>query len=174
MNYYNLRRATVAVLDRNFEKLANYCARYPAIDEWVKAITYPLSGEEEKDELAVSSALSTFLYDIGGYDIGFSRYRSISPDWVVQLNNFIGNYFLDDSYFKLTRGTWNIWQASTCPEQNSSQDPRVLLIAARENAKHYQLLDAMRPAYLRKAKSLNMADSGKVQAQLALGQSVYL
>ena len=38
MNYYNLRRATVAVLDRNFEKLANYCARYPAIDEWVKAI----------------------------------------------------------------------------------------------------------------------------------------
>ena len=90
MNYYNLRRATVAVLDRNFEKLANYCARYPAIDEWVKAITYPLSGEEEKDELAVSSALSTFLYDIGGYDIGFSRYRTISI--ILVCHQYRNNY----------------------------------------------------------------------------------
>ena len=172
MNFETLKAITIKRLDENLVRLQGYCEKYPHLVEFVELITSLLTNDslaEHTQKRMIAEQLSRFVWQLTGYNICSDHYGC---DWANELNSFIGNYFLDDSYFKLEpTDSWGHWQVSNCFEQRSSQDPTALILAAKENVEHLQHLEEIigRVPYA----SLKLIPSGVVETQLALKQNSF-
>ena len=148
------------------------CNEYPDIATFVQKITYPMfhpdkTYDREDMDMNVARCLSDFLYQLYGLSIynGITNKYHFNISWASDLNSFIGNYFLDDSYFLMSADDcYGCWQAKGSDEVGSSQNPLVLIAAAEDNANFYYHMDKANNVFERIRGK--MKSSGKVEELL--------
>lgn len=142
IEFNRLEKITFDKISEQFLELEGYCENYPEINEFVSIVTYPMLNPLNADKLnfEISDNLCTLIWQITNYDLRSAIYNEyhFRGDWVYFLNSFIGNYFLDDSYFTLETGIWDTWTALVATDQEViSQNPYVLIEAAKDNANFF-------------------------------------
>lgn len=179
INFAQCRAITNERLDSQFSELDEYCREYPELIEFVDLIVYPMINPtdigKEDSKTKISTELTGFIYDINKCDLrsNMTNPYHFQANWVYNLNNFIGNWFLDDFSFSVKQnGYWGCWKIVNDPEQDGSQDPQVMILAAKENVNHHEKLSENVELF-RNPATRNMISSGIVEAQLALEKIIY-
>lgn len=143
------------------------------IFEFVRLITFPMLQQhdlvDKKDNLdyRTGDVLSMFIWQLTDYDFltATTNPYHFRADWAYQLNSFIGNFFYDDAYFNLRRASFGTWEA--IPSQDKTQNPRVLIEAARDNAIfHINVENAENSDEKKKILKQGMISSGNVEQLL--------
>lgn len=137
--------------------------------EFVRLITFPMLNQHEKDNLdyRIGDVLSNFVWQLTDYDFltATTNPYHFRADWAYQLNSFIGNFFFDDAYFNLRRASFGTWEA--IPSQDKTQNPIVLIEAARDNAIfHINVENAEFDWEKKKILERGMISSGNVEQLL--------
>lgn len=115
----------------------------PAIREFIYYITFPMLNPDEHEEydFLVGMQLATMIGPLARYDFYNATTNNFhfQCDWAYQLNQFIGNYFLDDAGFTcLQTGTYKTWEIDpSLGNDEFLQDPRILIAAARDNVSFF-------------------------------------
>lgn len=178
-NFSQMRAITHSMIDEQLQELADTCAKYDDIAEFVQMITYPMLNKDEERsnqslEYRIGQALGSLMYDLVKYDFisATTNEFHFQSDWVYQLNSFIGNYFLDDLYFTVNRqNPFGIWRVEAAIGEFATQDPRVLIEAAKDISNFYnienQLSDgSITTAEYRQQLVNGMPTSGRVEELL--------
>jgi hypothetical protein len=131
MNYKELLDRSVKFniqdINRAAASIQADCEKYPDIKEFVELFL----GDDK-----VASELQMLVYYITNWDM-----RPTTSDVVVNLESFISNYFLDDSYFSVFETDYcgkMIYKAKY--DGDGTQKPRLLIDAARHNVEVYRKL----------------------------------
>jgi len=139
MNYNELiltvRAINISCIDQSIKRLQDYCEQYPDVKEFVELIL--------DEHNPIGRQLCTFVWQISGQSISFNDYHS--TDTLYQLRSFIGNFFMDDSYFNVRVVPYypNLTEygAYASGDSAGTQDPKVLINAARHNIALYNKVD---------------------------------
>lgn len=176
--FAEMRAITHRMIDEQIQELHDTCAKYEDIAEFVRLITFPMFNSEERSDQSVDyrigQALGSFMYDLVQYDFisATTNPFHFQSDWVYQLNMFIGNFFLDDAYFTVERtGSWKVWSVKPSDGEFATQNPQVLIEAAKDIANFYNIENQVRdgvitPAEYRQNLLNGMPTSGKVEELL--------
>ena len=177
-DFDQMRSITHRMIDEQLKELQATCSKYEDIAEFVKLITFPMFHSEERSdqsvEYRIGQALGSFMYDLVQYDFisAITNPFHFQSDWVYQLNMFIGNFFLDDAYFTVERkGSWKVWSVKPSDGEFATQNPQVLIEAAKDIANFYNIENRYRsgeitPDEYRQALLNGMPTSGKVEELL--------
>lgn len=178
IQFDQMHAITHSMIDSQLEELRETCAQYEDIAEFVRLITYPMFNTDERSEQSVDyrvgQALGSFIYDLVNYDFISATTNSFhfQSDWVYQLNSFIGNYFLDDSYFIVKKKSpFGVWRAEYSDGEFATQDPLVLIEAAKDVANFYNIENQLRDGTITTAEYRQklidgMTTSGRVEELL--------
>lgn len=146
IQFEQMRTITHSMIDSQLEELRETCSQHENIAEFVRLLTYPMFNTDERSEQSVDyrvgQALGSFMYDLVNYDFISATTNSFhfQSDWVYQLNSFIGNYFLDDSYFTVKKkSSFGVWRAEYADGEFATQNPQVLIEAAKDIAAFYDI-----------------------------------
>lgn len=155
--------------DDEMKRLVETCDNYPDIAEFVRILVNGLLSDENSDDFRLADILSGFIWGIYCFDIRTSltnpyHYRG---NWAYELNSFIGNYFLDDLFFALTRDNYyHAWKASA-DNENGIQNPLALIAAAKDVFRFYRKLEGLSTGEERKQCMRDgMESSGEVERYL--------
>jgi hypothetical protein len=144
-----LREETLKAVSEQFKELQEYCESSKAIAEFVDYICASRINEQEEGErtfdVCVGNEIAQFMYEIS--PLGTSNMGS-EFCWVEEVIYFIGNYFIDDSYFQFTQDKRGLF-AFRSDNDGGYQDPSILIEAAKAHVKYYreatyQVLDQRR------------------------------
>lgn len=146
IDFTKLKGLQVIAFERQLDKLQDYCEEYPNIAEFISPIlTY---GSEQaycggSPEANLGRQIIQHMWEINGMDLSSIGNRShFDLSWVSTLNSFIGNYFLDDSYFSLSKiGIGGSYKFKAETEDMALQDPLIILEVAKVNMAIYAALD---------------------------------
>lgn len=155
--------------DREMKTLVETCDKYPDIAEFVRVLVNGLLTDKDSEEYRIADALNYLVWKIVGLDIqnDLNNTCHYQGNWLCGLNSFIGNYFLDDLCFSLTRSNYyNQWEASTNNE-NGIQNPLALIAAAKDNYRFYRKVEGMALGKeKRQCMKSGMESSGEVERYL--------
>lgn len=144
-DFANMYITTCNAIQEQFNKLEHKVNTNPDIEILVNVLTLPMQcgwKQVDADALNWAENLSQLIYQICRYDFYNNITSDIHGDWVYKLNSFIGNYLLDDFYFKVYQvGQHGLWQA-TCDNDHGTQDAKKLVDAAKENIEIYKQIDS--------------------------------
>jgi hypothetical protein len=154
------RKIAVEHLDRQLVILERFCTLYPNVGCFVKTLLY--TGDSNSSVGFFSSALKKLVWEISLIDFA----TNIDGFCFDSLNNFIGNYFLDDAYFTVCRNEHfpYLWKAKSSHE--GSHNPLLLIESAKDNARFYY--DCARSPDELEAYRRGMVSSGNVEKLLIL------
>lgn len=137
-------------LQKQLDELKVYCDKDPAVADFVKymivysdEMAYATPGSEDA---RIGREIIQMIWQISGMDFsGMANSIHFSPGWVSKLNNFIGNYFYDDSGFDFKQSEWGgtfEFRPAGCGDSDRwLQNPTVIVEAARANRAYYKLAD---------------------------------
>lgn len=118
-------------IENSKARIAKYCEQYPNIRLFVEAV---LNFDEPWGTGAsLPRVLRTLFWEISQMEL-----KQANPDTLCSLASFVGNYFLDDSYFILEKDRHGFWRGRSYDDEGSTQNPLALIRAAEENVKWYQ------------------------------------
>ena len=176
--FAEMRSITHRMIDEQLKELQATCLKNEDIAEFVRMITYPMFNPDDQGdqtiEYRIGQALGSFMYDLVQYDFISATTNSFhfQSDWVYQLNMFIGNFFLDDAYFTVERtGSWKVWSVKPSDGEFATQNPRVLIEAAKDIANFYDIENQfsegrITPDEYRQKLLAGMPTSGRVEELL--------
>lgn len=139
-DFMKMQEITSAKITQQITELQTYCAEYEDIGTFVYYMTLPMIYPNIKNtqESKISSALHTLVWQISNVS-----FNSFHCSWIEEILSFIGNYFLDDSYFKVERSKpYGMWVGSYGDDDSYTQDPMVLVEAAKDNAHFMKIFDS--------------------------------
>lgn len=177
-DFDKMREITCQMFDKQLQELQVDCAKDDDIAEFVRLITFPMFHAEERSdqsvEYRIGQALGSFMYDLVEYDIisATTNPYHFQSDWIYQLNMFIGNFFMDDAYFSIDRsGCWKVWKVKRSDGEFATQNPRILIEAAKDIANFYDIENQYRegqitPEEYRQRLLDGMPTSGRVEELL--------
>ncbi|RYF04034.1 MAG: hypothetical protein EOO40_11595 [Deltaproteobacteria bacterium] len=125
---------STAILQKSAKQLTEYCEADPRVREFVETVldfTRTPPGEAS----SVGFFLRTLLWEIAKVDISDNPFHGVAT--LYELRSFIGNYFMDDSYFVLYEEGKLMRAKSSQDDEHDTQDPRALLAAAQHNREYY-------------------------------------
>jgi tagatose-1,6-bisphosphate aldolase non-catalytic subunit AgaZ/GatZ len=153
---------TCDAIKEHMDRLESYTEKYPDIALLVEVLSFPMlygTDHEDQEKIyadACAQQLSQLMYHICKYSFYTSMTSRIQGDWVYELNSFIGNYLLDDFYFKLEQvGPNKLWQAKAA--SSGIQDAKQLVDAAKDNVEAFKQID------------LKIAARQEIMRQLVIG-----
>lgn len=162
-----LKAQNAKSFDDDLQCLVERCNNYPDIAEFVQALFAGLMADKDSDEYRIADALNNLVYDIWQTDISQSLGSQYGyyGGWLADFNSFVGNCFLDDSYFTITKtGSFHTWEATLSPD--GTQNPLALLAAARDNAFFLHKADSLDGADGLRCYAVGMESSGEVERLL--------
>ena len=138
-------------LQIQLDELKAYCDRDPAVADFVKyMIVYSdemaYASNDASEDARIGREIIQMIWQISGMDFSnMANSYHFSPGWVSKLNNFIGNYFYDDSGFDFEQsevwGTFKFKPAGCSANERWLQNPRVIVEAAKANRAYCKLYD---------------------------------
>lgn len=150
LNFDKLKELQVAAFEDQLAELQDSC-KDPDIAEFVSYIvafgseqSYATRGSYEA---SLGRDIIQHIWQISGMGLsGIGNSVHFELSWVSILNSFIGNYFLDDSAFKLKPfdSTFEFEASGSCDAGNEwCQNPRVIIEAAKANRAYYDKCDEL-------------------------------
>lgn len=136
-------------LQTQLDELQASCDADPKIAELVKYLVaysdeMAYSSNDCSYEAQIGRDVCQILWQISGMDFtNIANNYHFSPGWVSKLNNFIGNYFYDDSAFDFEQSAYNgtfEFKASG-DDDRFLQDPMIIVEAAKANREYYKRAD---------------------------------
>lgn len=117
-------------------RIVEHCEQNPRFQSFVETVldfARPL-----KASAWAPDALRTLIWQISNIDIeGCHGLGGV----LTSLAHFMGNYFLDDSYFLVYQDHEGFWNAKDWQDEGATQDPQALIDAAIANVKFYETYD---------------------------------
>jgi hypothetical protein len=142
-DFANMYITTCNAINEQLVELEQTVNANPDIELLVDVLTVPMRNgvnNTDTDTIDWAENLSQLIYQICRYDFYNNITSNIHGDWVYELNSFIGNYLLDDFYFKVYQvGQNGLWQAEST--ESGIQDAKKLVDAAKENIEIYKQVD---------------------------------
>ncbi|MCK9597335.1 hypothetical protein M0R19_09195 [Candidatus Pacearchaeota archaeon] len=118
------------IIQKSKENLIEYANGNPDILEFTRLILLENNYNHTEDE-KISEQLQSLCYDLG-YNLQRNSYHNCSI--LKDLKSFIGNYFLDDSAFRVEKNEFD-GNVAIDDDIDGKQNPKILIDAAIENVK---------------------------------------
>ena len=130
------------------DELAEYCNKDINVKELVSyIIAYSdemAYGSRGSEAATLGQDIIQIIWQISGIDLSnVANNYHFSPSWAAYLNNFIGNYFNDDSAFDFEQDNFGgIFEFKSANDNGRwLQDPRIIVAAAKANRAYYDAMD---------------------------------